>query len=122
MRPVRRHDQDIGERPRVAQVLVESAVVRVGITPWAWLEAQNHVAAGPIVLVAHNSTCRYDPADLNVHERYQAGAEAIVLKEGIDPLPMLRQPRCALQTDLVAHSTGPEAQKGVSAILIPVRN
>jgi hypothetical protein len=106
----------------VAQVLVESAVVRVGITPWAWLEAQNHVAAGPIVLVAHNSTCRYDPADLNVHERYQAGAEAIVLKEGIDPLPMLRQPRCALQTDLVAHSTGPEAQKGVSAILIPVRN
>ena len=111
MRPVRRHDQDIGERPRVAQVLVESAVVRVGITPWAWLEAQNHVAAGPIVLVAHNSTCRYDPADLNVHERYQAGAEAIVLKEGIDPLPMLRQPRCALQTDLVAHSTGLEVPK-----------
>ena len=44
VRPVRRHDQDIGERPRVAQVLVESAVVRVGDTLWAWLEAQTHVA------------------------------------------------------------------------------
>ena len=53
MRPVRRHDQDIGERPRVAQVLVESAVVRVGVTIWAWLEAQPRVAAQPRVLVDH---------------------------------------------------------------------
>ena len=43
-RPVRRHNQNIGVRPSVAQVLVESAVVRVGVTRWTWLEAQAHVA------------------------------------------------------------------------------
>jgi hypothetical protein len=37
----------------LAKVLVESAVVRVGVTIWAWLEAQPRVAAQPRVLVDH---------------------------------------------------------------------
>ena len=44
VRPLRRHDHNIGVRIREEQVLVESAVVRVGDTLWAWLEAQTHVA------------------------------------------------------------------------------
>ena len=52
-RSVRRLHQDIGVRPKLAKVLVESAVVRVGVTIWAWLEAQPRVAAQPRVLVDH---------------------------------------------------------------------